>query len=329
MFRILRVGFFLLFLSSLVTCSGKSSGQIRSLALSPDGKVIAVDFGKGDTSFIYKVTVDTGKASRLTDAKTGQESFPSFSSDGKKIAYSYSPGNGASAKIVIGNIDGSELHPWPSEPGDFWPIFSPDNKTIVFARSGYYGSYSPIAQPYHHAWNYFASALDGTDARQLTNESFYMATPASVSPDGKNMVVATEGVDTPQRIAVYSLEHPEKPSLSLRPHVPREPSIGQVFNCPNYMPNGKSVLFMAASNGKLPWSAFDYDIYRVDAGTGDVERLTKGNGFASDLKVSADGKTAVFLKWHSSWRGIPNKSQLYLLDLQTHRVTQLKVSGLD
>jgi Tol biopolymer transport system component len=170
--------------------------------------------------------VDTGNATRLTDAKTGEESSPAISADGKRIAYSYSPGKGAHSKIVLGNLDGSDPHPWsPSEGNDFWPVFSPDNKTIIFARSGYYGSYSPIAQPYHRAWNFYASGLDGTNVRQLTNESFYMASPASVSSDGKSMVVVTEGVDTPRQFAVYSLDHSEKPALPLRPHVPGEASV--------------------------------------------------------------------------------------------------------
>jgi Tol biopolymer transport system component len=67
----------------------------------------------------------------------------------------------------------------------------------------------------------------------------------------------------------------------------------------------------------------------MDIGTGAVERLTQGNGYATDLKVSADGKTAVFLKWRSDWHGTPNKSALYLLDLQTHQLQPLKVTGLD
>jgi Tol biopolymer transport system component len=94
------------------------------------------------------------------------------------------------------------------------------------------------------------------------------------------------------------------------------------------MPDGKSLLFMAASNGKL-WKGFDYDVYRVDIGTGSLEQLTKGNGYATDLKVSADGKTAVFLKWHSDWRGTPVKNQLYLLDVQSRKLTAIKVTGLN
>jgi Tol biopolymer transport system component len=324
-----RIVFFLLFLQPLIACAGESSGQIRSLAISSDGKLIAIDFGKDDTSFIYEVNVDTGIASRLTDAKTGVESSPTFSPDGKRVAYSYSPGNGEHFRIVIGNLDGSGLHPWSSsETSDFRPLFSPDNKTVVFARSGYYGSYSPIAKPYRHDWNFYAADLDGTNQRQLTNDHFYMVSDASVSPDGKSMVFVSSE-EHGDVIEVRSAEDPAKPMQILRPHVPKEPSLGQGFNCPNYMPDGKSILFMAASNGKLLWSGYDYDVYRMDIGTGVVERLTMGNGFASDLKVSADGKIAVFLKWRSDWHGTPNKSRLYLLDLQTHELTPFEIHGLN
>jgi len=331
--RVLRflggVGLSLLFLHPLVASAGKSSGQIRSIAISPDGKLVAVDFKRGSTSFIYKVSVDTGIATRLTNAKAGAESGPAFSPDGKRIAYSYSPGNGAHSNIVIANVDGSDLHPWPpSAISNHWPVFSPDNKTIVFTRSGYYGSYSPIAQAHPHEWRFYASDLDGTNVRELTNESFYMASPLSVSPDGKSMAVVTEGIDSSQ-IAVYSLENPGKPTLSLQPHVPKEADHkNPILDHPNYMPDGKSILFMAASNGRL-WSGFDYDVYQLDIETGAIERLTKGNGYATDLRVSADGKAAVFLKWRSDWRGTPNKNELYLLDLQTHKLTLLTVSGLN
>ncbi len=329
MFKILRASLFLLLLHPLAAISATTSGQISSVGISPDGKSIAVTYEKGYTSFIYKIDVATGSAARLTHAKTGVESSPSFSPDGKRIAFSYSPGNGEHSRIVIGNVDGSDLQPWsPSEASDFRPLFSPDNKTLVFARSGYYGSYSPIAQPYRHDWNFYAAGLDGANLRQLTNDHFYMVSDASVSPDGKSFVFVSSE-EHGDVIEVRSLEDPAKPMQILRPRFPKEASLGQVFNCPNYMPDEKSILFMAASNGKLVWSGFDYDVYQMDIETGSVERLTKGNGYATDLKISADGKIAAFLKWHSDWHGTPNKSELYLLDLQTRKLTAFKVTGLD
>jgi Tol biopolymer transport system component len=322
-----RVGLSVLFLHPLVACAGQPTGRIGSISVSPDGSFLAVTYEKDGAQFVYKIAMDTGNATRLTDAKTGQESSPALSADGKRIAYSYSPGNGMASRIVVGNVDGSDLRPWsPSETSDYRPLFSPDNKTIIFARSGYYGSYSPIAQPYRHDWNFYAANLDGANVRQLTNEHFYMVSDASVSPDGLAMVFVSSE-EHGDVIEVHSLEEPAKPKQILRPHVPKEPSLGQTFNCPNYMPDGKSILFMAARNGKL-LSGYDYDIYRLNLGTGVVERLTNGNGYATDLKVSADGKIAVFLKWRSDWHRTPVKNELYLLDLQSHEVTPIKVSGL-
>jgi Tol biopolymer transport system component len=327
-FRILRNGLILLFLFRPMICIGKSPDHIGSVAISPDGKLIAVGFEKGATSFIYKIAVDTGNATRLTNVKTGKELSPAFSTDGKRIAYSYSPGDGAHFSIVIGNVDGSDLRTWsPSETNDFSPVLSPDNETIIFSRSGFYGSYSPIAQPHRHGWRFYASELDGTNVREINEESFYMASPASVSPDGKSMVVVTEGIDTNRQIAIYSLDRHGQPTQSLRPHVPKEADRKDpILNCPNYLPDGKSILFMAASFGK---HGFDYDVYRIDLETGSLERLTNGNGYATDLKVSADGKTAVFLKWRSDWRGTPDRSELYLLDVQSHKLTSFRVNGLN
>jgi Tol biopolymer transport system component len=326
-----RIVLFFLFLHPLIACAGKSSGQMGSISLSPDGKIVAVEFKKGSSAFIYMVPVDTGNATRLTTAKAGYESSPAFSADGKRIAFTYWPEGGDDAGIVFVNIDGSGMQQWsPTGAAAFSPALSADNKTIVFGRADYYGSYSPIAQPHLHAWRFYASDLDGSNERELTNESFYSVSPASVSPDGKSMAVMTLGFDAGQQIAIYSLARPGSPTRSLKPHVPKEADHkNPIVDFPNYMPDGKSLLFMAATNGKLPWSGFDYDVYRVNIETGVVERLTMGNGYASDLKVSADGKTAAFLKWRSDWRGTPVKSDLYLLDVQSHKLTPLKVGGLD
>ena len=226
------------------------------------------------------------------------------------------------------SIDGSDSRTWSSSrTDDFSPVFSPNNKSLVFRRSGYYGSYSPIAQPHFHAWNFFASDLDGSNVRQITDQSFYGASPPSISPDGKNMVVVTEDTDSPEKIAFYSLDDPVKPMLSLRPRIPGGLKRDEIYDFPNYLPDGKSILFMAASKGK--WGKFDYDVYRLNIDTGALERLTKGNGYATDLRVSADAKTAVFLKWRSDWHATPVQSELYLLDLESHKLSHLKVSGLD
>jgi len=94
------------------TCAGKPQRRVESLAISPDGKLIALSYSSGDTTFIYTVAVDTGHAVRLTSAKTGKESRPSFVPDGKRIAYTYSAGKEAHSQIIIVNADGSNPQPW-------------------------------------------------------------------------------------------------------------------------------------------------------------------------------------------------------------------------
>jgi Tol biopolymer transport system component len=304
------------------------SGLIRSVTVSPDGKLVALDFEKGGASFIYKIAVDTGVATRLTDTKDGEESSPAFSPDGKRIAYTYWPADHRRSRIVIVNIDGSDPRQWsPSAVNDFSPVFSPDGTTIVFSRSGYSGTASPIAEAHPHAWNFYASDLDGAKLRQLTNEEFYMASPASISPDGKSMVIVTEGLNSNRQICIYSLEGAGPPTKSLRPHVPKEADHkNPILNYPNFLPDGRSVLFMAASNGK---HGYDYDVYRIDLETKSLERLTNGNGYATNLRVSMDGKTAVFLKWRSDRHATPIQSAVYLLDIESRNIAPLNIAGLN
>ena len=52
--------------------------------------------------------------------------------------------------------------------------------------------------------------LDGSNIKQFTHEGFYETSQPSLSPDGKNLVMMTEGMNTSERIAVYSIDHPEK-----------------------------------------------------------------------------------------------------------------------
>jgi Tol biopolymer transport system component len=322
----LRLTLLLFLVLAHTSYGGSASFQIGSVALSPDGKLIAVDVKEGSTSLIYKVAADSGIATQLTNATTGEETSPAFSPDGKRIAYVYWPGKGARSRIVIVDVDGSNPRQWsPSGVTDFSPVFSPDNKTIVFSRAELYGSDSPKAQPHAHAWKFYASDLDGGNTREITTESFYMASRPSISPDGKNMVIITEGLETNRQIAIYSLVDPGPPTRTLQPHVPNEADHkNPILAYPNYVPDG-SILFMAASNGK---HGYDYDIYRVAVRMGTLERLTNGNGYATDLRVSTDGRTAAFLKWRKNWIGDLVSNQVYLLDLQSRVTKPLNISGL-
>ena len=84
---------------------------------------------------------------------------------------------------------------------------------------------------------------------------------------------------------------------------------------------------MAASMNRR--ATYSYEVYRLDVRTGAVEKLTTGNGYSTGLRVSSDGKTAAFLKWRKNWLGEPVDNQVYLLDVQSHALTPLKINGLN
>ena len=86
--RFLSGGFLLVMLSSTMGCNRPPSARMESVAISPDGNLLAIAFGDDNTSFIYRIDVDSGNATRLTETKAGRESSPAFSPDGKRISYS-------------------------------------------------------------------------------------------------------------------------------------------------------------------------------------------------------------------------------------------------
>lgn len=313
-----------LFTISLTACIGcyRSEPRFEGFTFSPDKAYLLGVYSRQGSTFIYKIPLDTGKAARFTNSVSGFEGIPSFSPDGKRIVYSYAAPKGES-RIVMANVDGSVLPSWPASiTDDFDPSFSPDDKAIIFSRSGFYGHYSPIARPAQHEWNFYAGEIDGTNVRRLTEESFYMVSRPSISPDGKTMlfVSSEQGGDV---MAMYSLEQPPKPKVILKPAVADETG-HTVIGDAMFMPDGNSVFFDAATTGSKGY--FDYDLYTMDLRTRKIEKLTSANGFSYALQLSRDGTTAVFMRDISHWYG--SKTQIVLFDLATHKPTTMVVSGL-
>ena len=65
------------------------------------------------------------------------------------------------------------------------------------------------------------------------------------------------------------------------------------------------------------WFSLDHHAYRVE---GSLERLTTGNGYATDLRAFASLKVAVFLKWRFDGAAISSNVSL---SSSMHKATRL------
>jgi Tol biopolymer transport system component len=295
-------------------------GAIGNFAISPDGRSLLLSRTTNEGTFLYKATLDTGAVLRLTQAKSGMEFSPSFSPDGKQITFVYLQLADGHSRIFIANTDGSNLHPLFSTDltNDSAPHFTSDGKHIQFARVGEGISPDPHGP---RPWDVYIASLDGASAIPLTTQHYSGRGPL-FSGDGRYFVYGVGDLFR-ESLYVVSLDALEKSVEPLRFRIPNGPD-SPIYSSPNLAPDGRSIIFLAATQGT---TAFDYDVFRLDLATNTLSKLTANNGYATDLVISPDGKSAVFLRWTSRWGSLPNLSKVYLLNLNTKAVTPFPITG--
>jgi Tol biopolymer transport system component/lysophospholipase L1-like esterase len=142
---------------------------------SPDGTRIAFT-RKGDGQFnaaIYTMAADGSDEKQLTNTDAATEpntdTFPSYSPDGTKIAFTSDRDGRGGTEIYIMAADGSEqlrltTRPVSSDTGAGQPAFSPDGTKIAFARV-----MEPTADDYaSHRNEIYTMAIDGSNWTRLT-----------------------------------------------------------------------------------------------------------------------------------------------------------------
>lgn len=290
-------------------------GEIRDITFSPDKQTILLTRTEGDSAFLYKVDLKTGIATRLTQNAAGKEGSAAYSPDGSTVVFTFTQSDERFPHLYVVQADGNHLHPLfydQKDTSDFFPLFGSNGK-IMFARQSTESVRSP--------WNAYSVSVDGSGLKQLTNPpGFTDVFLASVSSDEKRLLL--HGSLENERFVIYSLET-DSIIATLKPQVP-DASSSAIYVRPKFTPDGKSIIFMAASQGM---KGFDYDIYRLDLKSNAIERLTRGNGYATELNISADGKEALFLKWTSKLGSLPVNSRLYILDLENLQVTETPITG--
>ena len=293
-------------------------GSISNFAISPDGRSVVLSRSIKNRSALYRVWLDTGAASRLTDGNAWEEYSPTFSEDGKQIAFVRQQESGSTSRIFLMNSDGSNLHPLFSSDSsrDSAPHFTGTH--ILFARIAEQVSPDP---PGPAPWDVYMASVDGGPAVPLTTRHYSTHSGPSFSDDASRFLYSMSGL-SPEALYVIPLNAPPQTPEPLLFQIPNG-TTPRIYGSPSLAPDGKSVVFLAAAQGK---KAFDYDAFRLDLGSNRITQLTTDNGYASDLAISPDGNWAVFLRW-TSLGSLPTLSRMYLLNLNTGAVAPLPITG--
>ncbi len=204
---------------------------------------------------------------RLTDQE-GRESFPSLSPDGNFFVYAKaaSPGN---LDIFLQRVGGGNpINLTADSPGDdTQPAFSPDGQQIAF-RSERDGG------------GVFVMGATGESVRRVTDFGFN----PSWSPDGRKLVVATEGVSDPGVRQLTS----QLWRLNLATGEKRRLPTGDAVQ-PSWSPHGTRIAYWG-----LPPGSAQRTIWTVAADGGDPVTVT-GDAYLNWNPVwSPDGKSLYF-----------------------------------
>jgi len=191
--------------------------------------------------------------------------------------------------IFIGDLNGKVTKQLTAEPGyDAEATVSPQGDKILFTsmRNG--------------DLDLYVMDIDGKNVRQITNELGYDG-GAWFSPDGKKIVWRASRPKTEQEVTEYKellaqgLVMPTNMEVFVADadgkHVQQVTKLGKANWAPNFMPDGKRIIF--ASNHEYE-RGFPFNMYIINPdGTG-LEKISHDGGFDAFPMFSPNGKKLIF-----------------------------------
>jgi len=192
---------------------------------------------------------------------------------------------------------------------DMQPRFSPDGKEIAFTSDRAGGD------------NIWIMNVDGSDARQLTDEAFRLLNNPAWSPDGQYIVARKHFTERRSlgsgEIWLYHVGGGKGLQLTEKPNHQKD------VNDPAFSPDGRYVYF---DQDTTPGEFFEYNkdstgqiysVRRLDRETGDIDSYIAGAGGAIKPTPSPDGKWVAFLRRNDF------KTNLFLKNVESGELVQL------
>lgn len=237
------------------------------------------------------VTDEKGRAPRRLTSDDRSEISPSFSPDGRAVAYFSRPLEGGSTELRVVDLDtmsSSTLARDEREMGPTAPSWSADGSRLAFGAI------------YNHERSHgYVVRRDGGGLRNITEKhSPRGAEWPSLSPDGRQLLWIANMRER-QPVVVTDIDRGES----------RELTTARIVNAesPRWSPDGRQVVF--ASMTDSVGAGGRNDIFVMDADGSNLRNLTRHPGEDFDPKWSADGRSIVFVSLRSG------TSLLYEVDL--------------
>ncbi len=264
------------------------------------GAIYAEEKEKAAKWDVTQPDFQTEKSEATIDTRQGTWMSLDVSPDGSVLAfdllgdiYTMPIGGGKATNISAG-------HNW-----DMQPRWSPDGKSIAFTSDRKGGD------------NIWVMKSDGTDAKQITSESFRLMNNPSWSPDG-TMIAAKKHFTTQRSLGtgeiwLYHINGGKGVQVVKRPSKAHQKELGE----PTFAPDGKSIYY---TQNITPGSTFIYaqdsntELFRiksVELASGKITDVAGGPGGAVTATPSPDGKTLAFV------RRVRAQSRLFVRDLET------------